>query len=806
MNVPQPASRSRAARAALARAAALAVFAAAPTAAQTADDARAEEDRRVFAEALFSRGLYKQAAAEFERFVSDFPDSADAPRAAFRLGESLRLSGDREGALRAYRRAAEAPDSEFRDKALFKRAAIFADLGRNEAADELLSGLLLENGLSAEVRELALYYHASCLEALGRGTEAEARLEALLSEFPDSDMASYARLSLARLCSAPGPGGEPPSPARLERARSLLRALADAPASPRLGAEALYLLAFAEKAAGDDAASADAFAALLSRHPDDRRSAEARLPAAWALCRAERLREAVECADAALAADPPPEPRAAAEALYVRAQALFRLARYAESADGFEKAAESNGADAALSSRARYQQALSLFKLGDFARALDVSARVLDDPEMRADALWLRAEAAARLADVPDAAAAQTAAAQDTAIESLRRLSAEFPDRESGDDVLYRLGEALRARGAHADAAAAFHELLSRHPGSKLAPQARFAAATALSAAGRGAEALTDWQTCVRDYPDAPGALEAMFQTAVELLRLGRKNEALSSFTAVTKRTDGGGARRADALYWRGVLLSDAGEPDAAEAALAEALDADAEGRLSAEIRFARAEALRAGGKDAEASAAYAELLAGGASSAKFTPGLLGWIANRQCEGGDFDAAAATARRMAEASEGDPASLQTAWTLAGRAERAASRAREAEEAYQKAYDQPVATDSAPEAALRLAQLKLARGDAEGAMPCFRRAVDLCAAPERQPWRVWAYIGLGRASLALGDEDAAARYLSTVCLLYRDPEILPPVFDETIRLLSSLGRDEEAAALRETKARDYPEAP
>ena len=45
----------------------------------------------------------------------------------------------------------------------------------------------------------------------------------------------------------------------------------------------------------------------------------------------------------------------------------------------------------------------------------------------------------------------------------------------------------------------------------------------------------------------------------------------------------------------------------------------------------------------------------------------------------------------------------------------------------------------------------------------------------------------------------------MCLLYRDPEILPPVFDETIRLLVSLGRTEEADALRETKTRDYPEA-
>ena len=800
-----PARRTRRAPAAAAAALAALLAASAPAvAADSSGDARAAEDRRVFAEALFSRGLYKQAAAEFARYLEDFPGSEDSARAAFRLGESLRLCGDGEGALRAYRLAADAPGSGFRDKALFKRAAIFADLGRHEAADELLSSLLAEPDLDPAVRELALYYHASALESLGRGEEAEHRLETLLADYPDGGMASYARLSLARLCSAAPNPGEAPSPARLERARSLLKALSENPATPRLGAEALYLLAFAERSAGADQAAADAFSALFSRYPDDSRAAEARLPAAWTLCRAQRLREAVECADAALAADPAPEGRAKAEALYVRAQALFRLARHAEAAEGFAAAAAVDSGDLDLLFRAKYQEALSLFKLGSFAEAAAAADRlqhVVDRP-LRADTLWLCAEASARLAD---AGGPDSASARDASIESLRRLSAEFPEREGDDDVLYRLGEALRARGAFADAASAYHSLLERHPSSRLAPQARFAAASALSAAGRGAEALVDWQTCVRDFPDAPGAAEARFQGAVELLRLGRKTEAVSEFAAISKGEDGGGARRADALYWLGVLLSDAGDHAAAEEALGQALSAAGGGRLVPEIRFALAETLRAAGKDAEASAAYAELLADPSTSDRFSPGLLGWIASRQCDSGEPGRAAETARRMAAAAEGDPAALQTAWTLVGRAERAASHAREAEEAYALAFSQPVSTESAPEAALRLGQLRLARGDAAGAVPCFRKAVELCASPERQPWRVWAYIGLGRASLALGDEDAAARYLSTVCLLYRDPEILPPVFDEAIRLLVSLGRDEEAEALRETKARDYPEA-
>ena len=250
-------------------------------------DLRTAEDRRTFAEALFSRGLYKQAAVEFKRYLEDFPDEKDRARAAFRLGESLRIDGDREGAARAYRLSAEQPGSEFRAKSLFKRASIFADLGRDEAADELFSALLAENPPS-DVRELALYYHASCLERLGRSVEATALLRTLLSDYPSSTIAAYARLSLARILSGGGSGSA--------EAAGLLRELAENPPDPRLGAEALYLLAFHERAAGDDSAASDAFAALFSRYPGDMRVPEARLPAAWSFCRAQRMLEALECA------------------------------------------------------------------------------------------------------------------------------------------------------------------------------------------------------------------------------------------------------------------------------------------------------------------------------------------------------------------------------------------------------------------------------------------------------------------------------------------------------------------------------
>ena len=89
--------------------AALALLAVLATSALAGADARTEEDRRAFADALFSRGLYRQAAVEYARFVEEFPQSADYALACFRLGESHRSAGDRVEALKAYKRAIDAP-------------------------------------------------------------------------------------------------------------------------------------------------------------------------------------------------------------------------------------------------------------------------------------------------------------------------------------------------------------------------------------------------------------------------------------------------------------------------------------------------------------------------------------------------------------------------------------------------------------------------------------------------------------------------------------------------------------------------
>ena len=152
----------------------------------------------------------------------------------------------------------------------------------------------------------------------------------------------------------------------------------------RLGAEALFLAADIQAKAGDNAAAAALYRELFDKHPDDRRAAEARFPAAWALCRAGRPKDALAVAEAALRATPPPDAEHALELSFVRAQALFELGRLEEAADAFGAVAASPDAvRSTLRPRAAYLAGLSLYKLGDADGVAAALPPALADPELQ---------------------------------------------------------------------------------------------------------------------------------------------------------------------------------------------------------------------------------------------------------------------------------------------------------------------------------------------------------------------------------------------------------------------------------------
>ncbi len=747
-----------------------------------AADFRDEGDRRIFADGLFSREMYKLAAIEYARLLDEFPAGQERDMLFFRLGEALRLSGDRASAAKAYLKVSQMKDAPFRHKALFKRAAIFLEIDQPEAAIELFASLLAET-LSADIREMSLYYYGDALSKTEHITDACKTFETIIKDYPKGEMAAFSKLSLGRLYAMPGETANP------TRSRELLADLVASPPTPRLGAEALFMLARADFTASDFKAAAESFRQLELKYPNDIRVPESQLQAGWAYLNSGFYDNALKSCAAALDGGAQPPEAERVEYLYIRACAYFQLLRYDESVKWYTETAKASPSSP-FAAKSWYQVALSSYRNGKFGEAMTALTKVIADKELRQDALWLMAEAAAGNGDA------------DTSVQYYKMLVSEYPESPYAPDALYRLGHQLQLRKSWADASVFFLQLAERFPDSALASKALFASASSLSSAGQGAQALRDWEGFLKRFPNDSGVPEALFQKALEEVRVDRKTEALATLDSLVSRFPQT-PRLPDAQFWRGQLLREKGSLKDAEKAFLTVLQSKPTDDVLRETRFSLAMVLQQDGRENEAATIFQDLINDPIRS-KFTPQQFAWLSEHQYYGNDFVNAEKTALILVEQTT-DPSWKQVAWTLAGRARRARKMTAEAETAFRNAVQIDMKSRYFAESTLRLAEVLLERGENAEAEKYFSLAVQRCAAPELQDMRIYAYTGLGHAALAAGRKDDAVRYLMTVCLLYKNDTIIPGILVETINLLDGMGRGGDAATLRAELTQTYPKS-
>lgn len=746
-----------------------------------AQDALTVSDRRLFADGLFSRGLHARAAAEYEALATEFPTMEELDVVLFRWAEALRLASKTDEASRVLLRIIrERPQSPFRLRAMFQRGALAISQDHYEAAAELL-GALLEENPPPDIREPALYYRAEALAQLGAAKDAIPLYELLLKDYPDGTMAAYARLSLGRQLLAADPAGG------AERARTLFRASAEKPPTPRLGAEALYLLAQCDFAQGRFKESADTYLELARRYPADERTAASGLQTAWASHNAGLYAESLGLATKA-SVDPATPRRD--EWLYLKGNAEFHLTRYREAVESYA-ALTRDHPDSRFAGAAWYQTAVSQQRLGDFAAAAAAALRVPATDPLRRDVLWLLGECYAELKDA------------DRAVQYYRLLTEEFPKGERAPEALYRLAHQLQSREAWVDASTGYLQLVERFGEHELAPRALFASGFCLMKADQSAKAVRDWDLLIQKYPKDETAHEALFRKALEEIRLARHDDALASLDTLL-RGPAEAAHVREARFWRATLLHRKADLPEAEKSLRAVLADQPPKDLEREASFLLGLVLQQAGRDADAAALFQKLIDDPLRT-RFTPHQLAWLSEHQAARGAFVEAEAAARRLAEQAP-DDAWKQAAWTLAGRAARGRKDAKAAETAFRAAVAVPGETRYSAEAHLRLGELRLEATDATQAETHFRTAAKLAATPDLQGIRILAQAGLGRALRQRGDRDAAARYLLGVCLLYKDDTLLPPLLAETIPLLRELGRTDEADALLKDLRELYPKSP
>jgi TolA-binding protein len=738
------------------------------------------EERLQFADGLYTRGIHDMAAKEYTAILSSNPKGTHVDQVLFRRGECYRLTDDRVGADKDFRRVyMEFVQSEFRFRAGFRRADLYREAGRDSEAAALYAAVLKDKP-PADVASACVFFTAETQRNRKQFAEAAATLEQLRKNYPKSRFDSYALLKLAELYA-----GELE---QADKALSLYAAASERPATDRIGAEALFLLADLHFSRKEYERSAERFGALLKKYPQDVRVAESRMKAGWAAYYAGRYADAISHIEGA--SEQVGDDRSD-EWLYLRANCERQLLRNEPSTVTYQRLIDS-APDSKYAQAARYELALVHYKTGRFKDAIAQAEQVDVSGELARDVYWLLGESHAALEH------------QDEAIQYYRLVSTKFPESNLAADASYRLAHLLQKRGEYQEAARYFGKTARDFPDADTAPKALFASAICLQKLKRHDEAARDWAQLVSDYGDHPLAQEALYQKGMSEMRMERMSDATASFRSLLDRYPKSDYR-VDALYWRGTLLAQGEQYEDAETEFRMALKAKPRRELEREIRFGLAMALYHRDQLKEAADLFGTVLDTPVRE-RFSPPLLRWLAEYHLQQKAYDRAAQPAQLLVDAAASD-VWTQSGWVLVGRCALGRGDKRGARDAFEKANALPVSGPFAAEAALKLGELVLAADAAEAAnaLLYFQRAASLAGADGQLSVRAHAYAGMGEASEAAGDAEAAARYYMSVAILYDDAELVPQCLFRAATAFSSVSQTNAAKqAVAELRER-YPES-
>jgi len=736
-------------------------------------------ERSQLADGLYAREMYTLAATEYAALLADKPDAAEADVMTFRLGECHRHTGNIVEADKAFRRVfVEFPKSKFRFRAGFRRANLFKDAGKPAAAVPLYE-MLLGASPPPDIEAPARFYRGDAQLELGKIDEARKAFQEVQKRFPDSPFYVYALLKLGSLQDVRE------SEAQRRSALALYGEVLAKAKTGRVTAEALFQLAELHYALGEYEKSAGMYARLLAEHPKDQRTSGARLRAAWSAHNAGLYADALKTAEASMEiADKASLP----DWLYLKANCERQLVRNETAIATYDKllALEPK---AGVATAARYEKAVTYYRMGRFADAVTEARAVKLSDANRRDVHWLLAESHAALE------------AHDDAIQYYRLIVRDFPDNAVAGDALYRLAYQLQDRGDFKEASQYYRQLAETFPTNRLAPQALFASGYCLVEAKLDGDAVSDWAGLVARYPADTRVGEALYRKGLAEIRLERSDDALGSLGTLLKRFPNS-SFAADAHYWRGMLLREAGKAHDAESELRKALDAKPRAELARESEFVLGVVLHQQDKHEEAARRLQPLIESPVRG-KFTPDLLQWLAEYQYNGKRYSEAQLAAQRLVEG--GDGARRQIGWGLLGRCHLARGDKAEAARAFESGLKQKARTAFAAESALRLGEIRLEEEDFVASANYFHRAASMASDESTLGIRAHAYFGLGLSTKAQEDLDRAARYFMSVAILYDDPDIVPQCLYEASTIFGKLGKTNEQQKTAGELVKRYPES-
>lgn len=749
-----------------------------------------EEEQMKFADGLYARGMFASAIHEYESLMLAFPKSGKADVILFRLAESLRQADREEDADRYYRDIyIKYPNSEYRERAGFRRADMHRRTGKLDNAITLYT-LLIESAKSPDIKAASLYYLGEIYLETNKHDEALKMFEQVRVGHPNSEFYAFSLLKLGFIYSS--------RPKEMEKAYEAYQAVAEKPPTARLGAEALFQIADLYCRQQDYSRSADCYSQLLKQYPDDNRSLEAKVQAGWSQYHAHRYADALTLAEEVLKEMAGgKELQHAAEWLYLKANCQRQLLRNDDAVKTYGQLLE-DYPESTFASSACYEKALSSYRAGKYEDAIMVAEAIRVVPgkdvmqeALRKDVYWLLAESYAALKK------------DDDAVQYYRMIAADFPKSDVAADATYRLAYHLQSRNEFLEASRYYTALVKGFPDSSLAPRALYASGLCLASADRNEEAVRDWSTLTEKYPKDTLTEEALYRKVIAEVRLNRGDTAIETLGRLLDLFPNSGYV-GEAHYWRGAMYKDSGKLEDAENELRKSLKLLGSKEMQMDAQFYLAVVLHQLGKTGESADLFTSLL-GTSVADKLTPVLLEWLSGYWYGKNDFMKARSCARMMLDKFP-DKEWQQIGWALTGRSYLAEKNNAKAEEAYAKALSFEIVTGYAPEAALRLGEIKLAAGVNDKAVECFEKAANISTGEETTGVRAHAYAGLAKAAQARDDMATASKYYMSVAILYDEEKLVSECLYEAVRTFAKQGKREDADKALDELLRRYPNSP
>ena len=438
----------------------------------------------------------------------------------------------------------------------------------------------------------------------------------------------------------------------------------------------------------------------------------------------------------------------AREAVYLAASRSYGDKRYAEASLLFARFLKNYPTDA-RATHARTMSAWSDYLVGKYADAAALCGNGETD-----DFAYLLAACAQASGDLPRARTL------------MKRYLDEFPQGRYRAAVELPLARMAFDEADKSGDAARTVEAARRSAALSGCAADRMRLAWAYEKGGLATDALATYQEIARDFPSTDEAAEALFRKAMLDLRAKRWSAAelsLAEALATVKNF----ARRAEALYWRGIAAGQMGHEEQSVRFLAEAVRLGLSLDAAREARLLLADADFKAGRQEAAKTAYAALVAEGAC-VRMSASKIHSVGRflLECTAGQpaLTEAKTCARALIETG-GSPEWRQAGYALRGAAEEAGGEFAAAIASYRACLAEKVRTEETRAVSLSLGILECKAGENEAAGRTLEESVRLNASDAGR--RAQGYLWLARNSEAAGDFRSACAYATVVLTLFDD---------------------------------------